>query len=57
MDWEQYHNQGVRLAQELRKVLSEDFDLWYKAPFEDKTGTIKHPFLVLEYNVDKKGLG
>lgn len=48
MNWEQYHNRGIKLAQTLRKILSTDFDLWYKAPFEDQSGFIKHPFLVLE---------
>ena len=48
MDREQYHKRGIKLAQDLRKVLSTDFDLWYAAPFEDKSGIINHPFLVLE---------
>ena len=48
MDWEQFHNRGIKLAQELRKILSTDFDLWYEAPFEDKSGIIKDPFLILE---------
>lgn len=56
MDWEQYHCRGVELAQELRKVLSPEFDLWYKAPFEDKSGIIKHPFLVLEPHVSEREL-
>ncbi|MBR6285439.1 MAG: hypothetical protein IKR18_00385 [Bacteroidaceae bacterium] len=55
MDWEQYHNRGIELAQELRKVLSPDFDLWYAAPFEDKSGTIKRPFLVLEPQSTERG--
>lgn len=46
--WEEYHCRGIKLAQDLRKVLSPDFDLWYNAPFEDKSGLIKHPFLILE---------
>ena len=48
MDWAQYHSRGIKLAQELRKILSTDFDLWYSAPYEDKSGIIRHPFLVLE---------
>lgn len=48
MDWEEYHRRGMRLAEELRKVLSPDFDLWYTAPCEDTSGTIKRPILVLE---------
>ena len=55
MDWEEYHRRGIRLAQDLRKVLSPDFDLWYNAPFEDKSGLIKHPFLILEpYNSERE---
>ncbi|MGN0206997.1 MAG: hypothetical protein ACI4BC_07115 [Muribaculaceae bacterium] len=54
MDWEQYHNRGIKLAQELRKILSTDFDLWYNAPFEDKSGIIKNPFLVLEPHDSEK---
>lgn len=53
IDWEQYHSRGILLAQELRKFLSNDFDLWYEAPLEDKSGLIKHPFLVLEPSDDK----
>lgn len=48
MDWEEYHRRGIRLAEELRKVLSPDFDLWYTAPYEDTSGTIKRPILVLD---------
>lgn len=54
MDWKQYHTRGIKLAQELRKILSTDFDLWYDAPFEDKSGIIKRPFLVLEPHDTKK---
>lgn len=53
-DWEEYHRRGIQLAQNLRKVLSTDFDLWYKAPFEDKSDVIKHPFLVLEPYVSER---
>ena len=47
MDWTNYHRRGIALAQQLRERLSTDFDLWYDAPFEDKSGTIKHPILIL----------
>ena len=47
-DWEDYHKRGLVLAQELRKKLSPDFDLWYEAPFEDKSGIVKHPRLIYE---------
>lgn len=39
-DWADYHKRGLALAQKLRDKLSDDFDLWYEAPFEDKSGII-----------------
>lgn len=39
-DWADYHRRGLEIAHKLRKVLSSDFDLWYEAPFEDKSGTV-----------------
>lgn len=39
-DWADYHRRGLELAHQLREKLSADFDLWYEAPFEDKSGTI-----------------
>ena len=50
-DWEDYHKRGLALAQELRRKLSSDFDLWYEAPFEDKSGTVKRPRLIYEMHV------
>lgn len=47
-DWQDYHNRGLELARQLRKVLSTDFDLWYDAPFEDKSGIISGPTLIIE---------
>ena len=47
MDWADYHKRGLRLAKQLREKLSTDFDLWYTAPWEDKSGTIKSPRLVI----------
>ena len=47
MDWTNYHRRGIALAQQLRERLSTDFDLWYDAPFEDKSGTIPHKILIL----------
>ena len=47
MNWADYHRRGIALAKQLRERLSTDFDLWYDAPFEDKSGTIKHPILIL----------
>lgn len=54
MDWEEYHAQGLKLAHELRKILSPDFDLWYEAPFEDKSGIIKRSHLILESPIPPK---
>lgn len=46
-DWKDYHKRGLKLAHELRNRLSPNIDLWYVAPFEDKSGFIDHPILVL----------
>lgn len=46
-DWKEYHRRGLRLAKSLRDKLSTDFDLWYNAPFEDKSETIEKPILVI----------
>lgn len=46
-DWEDYHRRGIELAKQLREKLSTDFDLWYAAPFEDKSGTIPKPMLII----------
>ena len=47
-DWEGYHKRGMGLAQQLRNILSSDFDLWYEAPVEDRSGIIAKPILVYE---------
>lgn len=46
-DWEDYHRRGLELAKQLRGRLSSDFDLWYAAPYEDKSGTIPKPMLII----------
>ena len=46
-DWEDYHRRGLELAKQLRERLSTDFDLWYAAPYEDKSGTIPKPMLII----------
>ena len=46
-DWQDYHNRGLKLAKQLREVLSSDFDLWYEAPYEDKSGIIPKPILII----------
>ena len=45
-DWADYHKRGLALAQELRRVLTPDFDLWYEAPYEDKSGLIPRPIFI-----------
>ncbi|MCD8292051.1 MAG: hypothetical protein LUC91_11210, partial [Prevotella sp.] len=39
-DWQSFHSQGMALAQELRKLLTPDIDIWYKSPTEDKNSKI-----------------
>lgn len=46
-DWEGFHRRGIAIARQLRKVLPKEYDLWYKAPTEDNSGTIPRPRLVL----------
>lgn len=45
-DWQEYHDRGIRLARVLRGALSADYDLWYEAPFEDKSGIVPEPILI-----------
>ena len=47
MDWEDFHRRGLVYAKQLRKVLPREYDLWYDAPFEDKSGIIKKPQLII----------
>ena len=46
-DWADYHRRGLEMAQALRNKLSTDFDLWYEAPWEDKSGIIEKPMLII----------
>lgn len=46
-DWKDYHKRGLILAQKLRDKLPDYIDLWYEAPFEDKSETIPHPILIM----------
>ena len=46
MEWEDYHRKGLELAKQIRAVLPKKYDLWYEAPFEDKSGIIKKPQLI-----------
>ena len=45
-DWDDYHQRGLDIAHKLRKILSPDFELWYEAPSEDKSGTISSRTLI-----------
>ena len=45
-DWCDWHKRGIELAKQLRAKLPKSCDLWYGAPYEDKSGTIKEKFLV-----------
>ena len=44
-------NDSVRtfppLARRLRELLPNDYELWYEAPFEDKSGIIPHSKLIV----------
>ena len=46
-DWEDYHKRGIALARRLRELLPNDYELWYEAPFEDKSGIIPHSQLIV----------
>lgn len=46
-DWTDYHRRGIALAYKLRELLPDSTDLWYEAPFEDKSNTIPHRILIL----------
>ena len=46
-DWEGWHKRGIELAKQLRAKLPKSCDLWYDAPFEDKSGSIKGRFLII----------
>ena len=46
-DWNEYHERGLELARKVREALPKKYDLWYKAPFEDKSGTISKPMLIV----------
>ena len=53
-DWKSYHERGLQLAQQLRKKLSNDFDLWYISPVEDKSGTLPKPVFIYEQKEERK---
>lgn len=45
-DWG-WHKRGVELAKQLREKLPPLHELWYEAPFEDGSRTIKEKFIIL----------
>lgn len=45
-DWEDFHKRGLALARQLRRRLSSDYDLWYEAPYEDKSGIVPKPIKI-----------
>lgn len=45
-DWKEYHQRGLELAKKLREVLPKEYDLWYEAPIEDKSGTLHKKILI-----------
>lgn len=47
IDWEEYHRRGLDLAKKLREVLPHEYDLWYKAPVEDKSGVFPQARLII----------
>lgn len=46
-DWKDFHCRGLSMAKRLRETLSTDIDVWYEAPYEDKSETIRSPQLIL----------
>lgn len=47
-DWAAWHHRGLQLAQSLRQQLPDEYDLWYGAPYEDKSGTLKEDVLIIK---------
>lgn len=45
-DWKEYHERGLALARKVREALPQKYDLWYMAPFEDKSDIISKPMLI-----------
>ena len=52
-DWKDFHTEGLRLAYEVKKQLPEDLELWYQAPYEDKSGLIPEKILITVENNGK----
>lgn len=51
--WRHFHERGIQFAQKLRELLPSKYDLWYKAPFEDKSGVIPRPILITKRKVEE----
>ena len=47
-DWIDYHTRGLQFAHELRENMRDNIDLWYVAPYEDKSGVLPNPILILK---------
>lgn len=47
-DWGAWHKRGLELAQQLRQQLPNEYELWYSAPFEDNSGTLKDDILIIK---------
>ena len=47
-DWLDYHTRGLKLARQLRSILSNDYMLFYEAPFEDKSGIVSSSIRIEE---------
>ena len=45
-DWKTFHEQGIKFAKEVKKLLPENIRLKYSAPFEDHSGIIKDDFFI-----------
>lgn len=52
-NWQDYHRRGLALAHQLRRMLSNDYDLWYETPFEDKSGTMPSSIRIEDGSVKK----
>lgn len=47
-DWNSFHKEGIRLAYEVRKVLPDNIELFYKTPFEYQYYEIPHCFKIVK---------
>ena len=56
-DWVDFHRRGLILAHQLRSLLSDDYDLWYEAPSDDKSGVVPEPILIVDSDDDNMDWG